>query len=103
MIKTKEKKQGKALVGYIAILIIGALINLIPIYAIGIHNTMQNVIMYIIMGAYPPSTIIFWVWGLIKVIGSWQDSFSIFYYISFVVLFIPSYIGVLEKYFIKKR
>lgn len=48
---------------------------------------------------FPPISGIFWVWGLFRVISGQQGTFSLIYYIAFVVMFLPFFVAFLRSLF----
>ena len=50
---------------------------------------------------FPPISGIFWIWGLFRVISCPQGTFSIIYYIAFVIMFLPFFVAILRSLFAK--
>lgn len=75
-------------------LIISMTIAVIPIVAIGMPFWI-NIILFAIMLFIPATSVIFWVWGLIRMINGPQDVVAIVYYVLFVVLFLPTFIQIM--------
>ncbi len=63
-----------------------------PVVAINIDGFFINALFFLIMQFFPPSAIIFWIWGLIKVMGDVQDWFAITYYVATFILFVPQFV-----------
>ncbi len=50
---------------------------------------------------FPPSSIVFWIWGLVCAINGPQDVIAIIYYVAFSVIFIPFFISTITSLFKK--
>lgn len=100
----KEKFQNTVTaIGVYVFYAVSFVIAFLPIYAIGFHSFLPRLTAYIAMVAYPPASVIFWIWGLINTINTFQDGFSIFYYIVFAVFFIPYFLAVIARFFKKQN
>lgn len=53
-----------------------------------------SIILIILCYVHPPLTAIFWVWGLIAAIIGPQTFLPIFFYVVFVIIYIPYFIFV---------
>lgn len=88
--------------GLILFYIILLIVSFMPLLALPIGGILFFVfaaLMYFI----PASSVFFWVWGLIYVLGGRQDAFAIIYYVCFAIVFMPVFLDasvrLYEKYF----
>lgn len=78
--------------GSVLYVILCIIVSIMPVVAINIDGFFINALFFLIMQLFPPSAIIFWIWGLIKVMGDVQDWFAITYYVATFVLFVPQFV-----------
>lgn len=57
-----------------------------------------NLLLLSIMFFFRPSSLIFWVWGLICAFKGPQDAWAIIYYILFALFFIPFFFDILRSF-----
>lgn len=88
--------------GVIIWYVASAFIYILPIAMIG-KGFLLNTLFFVAMYFFPPSSVVFWVWGLFKAIAGPQDVFAIIYYILSVVVFLPFFIDTLLTLFNKER
>lgn len=89
-------------VGVILWYVASLLVCIIPFVMIG-ASFFVNLIFFAIVQFFPPSSIIFWIWGLICAIKGVQDTWAIVYYVLTVVLFIPFFISAVLDLFNSKK
>ncbi len=76
------------------------LISVLPFVMIG-GGFFFGLVLISINYFIPLTSIIFWFWGLICALKGVQDIWAILYYVLFVVMWIPFYIGILKALFKK--
>ena len=67
------------------------LICFLPLAMIG-GSFWLNLLLFCIMYFFPPSSLIFWIWGLVCALQGQQDIWAIIYYVLFTVIFLPYFI-----------
>ena len=60
-------------------------------------------IFFVVEQFLPFSSIVFWIWGLVRAITGIQDIWAIAYYILFAIMFVPFFISVTTAFFSKNR
>ena len=75
-------------VGFALFLAISAIPIIFPLIIIEVHPVL-NLLFIAIMIFLPSTGNVFWIWGLVCAINREQDVWTIIYYISFVILFLP--------------
>ncbi len=66
-------------------------LGIFPFVMIDVNFIVELILMPINM-FFPVTSIVFWIWGLVCTINGPQDIFAIIYYVSFAVLWVPSFI-----------
>lgn len=66
-------------------------LGIFPFVMIDVNFIVELILMLINM-FFPVTSIVFWIWGLVCAINGPQDVFAIIYYVSFAVLWVPSFI-----------
>lgn len=84
--------------GIILYYILSSLIFVLPMVMID-TSFFLDLLFFGIMQLFPPTCIIFWIWGLICAITGPQDWLAIVYYIVFGVGCIPFFISTLRSMF----
>ena len=84
--------------GIILYYILCSVIYVLPMVMIG-TSFWLDLLFFGIMQLFPPSSIIFWIWGLICTINGPQDWLAIIYYIVFAVGWLPFFISVVKNLF----
>lgn len=87
--------------GGILWMIISLVIYVLPIVMLG-TSALLDMLFLGVMYWFPPSSVVFWVWGLVCAIKGPQDIIAIIYYIAFVVMFLPFFISVVSSFFSRK-
>ena len=80
-------------VGMIIWYLLSWFIYVIPFVMIG-ASFWLNLLFFLIMEFFPPSSIVFWIWGLVCAIKGEQDVWAIIYYVLFVIMFIPFFVRI---------
>jgi len=97
----KEKLQSSfGAIGSILYFIVILFVSILPIIMIN-TSFWLDILFFFLMDILPVSSIVFWVWGLVKTIQGPQDWLAIVYYISFAVLFLPFIITTIVGFFSK--
>ena len=78
--------------------IVSSLIYVLPFVMIG-GSFWLNLLLFGIVYFFPPSSVIFWVWGLVCAIQGPQDVWAIIYYILFAIAFIPFFVSMILEFF----
>lgn len=92
--KMKDKLIGIfGSVGMIIWYLLSWFIYVIPFVMIG-ASFWLNLLFFLIMEFFPPSSIVFWIWGLVCAIKGEQDVWAIIYYVLFVIMFIPFFVRI---------
>ncbi len=84
--------------GLILYYILCSVIYILPMVMIG-TSFWLDLLFFGIMQFFPPSSIIFWIWGLICAINGPQDWLVIIYYIVFAVGWLPFFISIIKSLF----
>ncbi len=93
----KEKLVSKlGGLGFVLWWIISIVVAALPVVMIN-PDTFISIGIIALTFLFPASSVVFWIWGLVCTLRSTQDIFSIIYYISFVVLFLPFFISAFMK------
>ena len=82
--------------GYILWYVISIIIYILPLVMIG-KSFFLNLLFLAAMYFFPPSSVVFWIWGLVCAINGPQDIFAIIYYVAFAVMFLPFILSFLPK------
>lgn len=85
--------------GYL-IWIIQVIVSTLPFVMIDL-NFWLSFVFISIQTVFPPSSIIFWIWGLICAINGKQDIWAIIYYVTFAVLWLPFYVYIITSFISK--
>lgn len=98
----KEKLQS-LLGGFGVILYYGLmlLIAVLPLVMIDVPFWADFLIL-IVVNAFPPLSLALWIWGLVKAIQGPQDIWAIIYYITCVIVFLPTFISIIVGFFKKE-
>jgi hypothetical protein len=95
----KEKFQATlGAVGGVLFYFISLTIYILPLVMIG-ASFWWDLLFFGILYFFPPSSIVFWIWGLICAINGPQDAWAIIYYILFVVMWIPFFVSTIIDLF----
>ena len=86
--------------GIIIWYIVSLLIAVIPFVMIG-ASFFLNILFFGIVQLFPPSSVVFWIWGLVCAIKGPQDTWAIIYYVLFVIMFLPFFINSILSIFKK--
>ena len=81
-------------VGMIIWYLLSWFIYVIPFVMIG-ASFWLNLLFFFIMEFFPPSSIVFWIWGLVCAIKGEQDVWAIIYYVLFVIMFLPFFVRII--------
>lgn len=87
--------------GGILWMIISLVIYVLPIVMLG-TSFLLDMLFLGVMYWFPPSSVVFWIIGLVCAIKGPQDIIAIIYYIAFVVMFLPFFISVVSSFFSRK-
>jgi hypothetical protein len=98
----KNLKYAFGSFGIILYWFIRLLVAVLPFVMIG-GNFFLTLLLVMVSTLFPPSSIIFWIWGLVCAINGAQDVWAILFYISFAVLFIPSFVSSILSLFSNNR
>lgn len=99
-IKEKFEVLFGAISGIVYFIVV-LMISVLPLIMIN-ASFFIDILFFFLMELFPLSTIIFWIWGLIKAIQGPQDWLAVVYYIGFAVLFLPFIISTIIKLFSRK-
>lgn len=80
---------------------ISIFIYVLPITMLG-KPFLLDMVFFGIMYWFPPSSIIFWVWGLVEAIKGPQDIVAIIFYIAFAIMYLPFIVSTLLSFFRKR-
>lgn len=75
---------------------------ILPFVMIG-ASFWKNLLFFGIVNLYPPSSVFFWIWGLVCAIKGPQDTWAIIYYVLFVILFLPFFVSIVSELFQRKK
>lgn len=89
-------------VGVILWYLVSLLIAVMPLVMIGASFWM-NILFFGIDLIFPPSSIVFWIWGLICAIQGPQDAWAIIYYVLCAIMFLPFFISSILDIFNKHK
>lgn len=99
----KDKLMGAlGAVGFILWLLLSILVYVLPFVMIG-ASFWVNLILFGIVYFFPPSSIVFWIWGLVCAIQGVQDIWAIIYYVLFAIAFVPFFISTILELFATRR
>lgn len=97
----KEKLQSTfGAIGIVLYFVVILFVSILPIIMIN-TSFWLDILFFFLMDIFPLSSIVFWVWGLVKAIQGPQDWLAVVYYISFAVLFLPFIITIIVGFFSK--
>lgn len=74
------------------------LVAFFPIFIIS-KSFWISLLFFWIIQIFPISSVVFWIWGLIITLKGPQDMIAIFYYVLFVIMFLPFFIGAVFDFF----
>lgn len=74
--------------------IVSTLVYVLPFVMIG-ASFWLNLLFFGIVQFIPASSVVFWIWGLIRAIQGQQDVWAITYYVLFAVLFLPFFVSTI--------
>ena len=89
----KEKLQSA--LGVFGTVLYFALLLLLAVYPfvfIDVHWLLMGLFI-MISASFPPAGLVFWIWGLINVIGGPQTFWVILYYVLFAIAMLPTVIS----------
>ena len=99
----KEKLLGSlGVIGIILYYLISLLVCIMPFIMIE-ASFFLNVVFFGIEYFIPVSSIVFWIWGLVRAINGTQDFWAYLYYVLFVIVFAPFFVGTVLDLFVKKK
>lgn len=87
--------------GAILWFVISTLVYVLPFVMIR-ASFWLNLLFFGIVQLFPASSIIFWVWGLVRAINGVQDIWAIIYYVLFAIMFLPFFMSIVLDIFQKK-
>ena len=77
-------------------------VSIIPFVMIG-ASFWLNLLFFGIVQFLPVSSVVFWIWGLVRAIQGPQDIWAIIYYVLFVIMFLPFFISTVLDIFQRKK
>ena len=80
--------------GIIMWYVVSAVVYVMPFVMIG-ASFWVNLLLFGIVYFFPPSSIVFWIWGLVCAIQGPQDVWAIIYYVLFVIMFLPFFVSTI--------
>lgn len=93
----KEKLQTTfGMIGGIVFYLISLSVYILPLVMIG-ASFWWDLLFFGILYFFPPSSIVFWIWGLICAINGPQDAWAIIYYVLFVIMWIPFFVSTISE------
>ena len=89
-------------VGFILWYVVSAIVYVLPFVMIG-ASFWVNLLLFGIVFFFPPSSIVFWIWGLVCATQGPQDVWAIIYYVLFLVMFLPFFTSTVLDIFQRKK
>ncbi len=103
MSKTKERFfYVFGSLGAVLYFVLTVFVSVLPFIMIDANFFVTLLFIFVEM-AFPLTSVVFWIWGLICAINGPQDWVTISYYIAFTVLWLPYYISVFLAFFKKSN
>lgn len=99
---TEKLLSALGTVGIIIWYALSLIVYILPFVMIG-APFLLNLVLLAIVYFFPPSTLIFWVWGLIRAIQGEQDFWAILYYVMFAIGFLPFFVSTISDLFNARR
>ena len=78
------------------------LVYILPFVMIG-AGFLLNLVFFGVVYFFPPSSLVFWIWGLVCAIQGKQDFWAIAYYVLFVLGFLPFFVVTVADLFQRKK